>query len=284
VELVVGSIGDRDLVFQLAEDADAIVNFAAESHVDRSIDDQEAFARTHVIGTGVLLDAVRDRGVARFLQVSTDEVYGSIAEGSFTERSPLDPSSPYSATKAGGDLLVSAHAHTYGVDALICRGSNNYGPRQYPEKLIPLCVLNALSGDPLPVYGDGRQVRNWLYVEDFCRAIHTVLLRGRPGEAYNVGGPDECQNLEVVRRILELTGRDESLIEHVRDRPGHDRRYSLASEKIRSELGWEPRVRFTEGLERTVEWYRDNEWWWAPIRSGEYREYYERQYGRALRS
>jgi dTDP-glucose 4,6-dehydratase len=283
VELVVGSIDDRELVFQLAEDADAIVNFAAESHVDRSIDDQEAFTRTHVIGTGVLLDAVRDRGVGRFLQVSTDEVYGSIAEGSFTERSPLDPSSPYSATKAGGDLLVSAHAHTYGVDALICRGSNNYGPRQYPEKLIPLCVLNALSGDPLPVYGDGRQVRNWLYVEDFCRAIHTVLLRGRPGEAYNVGGPDECQNLEVVRRILELTGRDESLIEHVRDRPGHDRRYSLASEKIRSELGWEPRVRFTEGLERTVKWYRRNEWWWAPIRSGEYREYYERQYGRALR-
>jgi dTDP-glucose 4,6-dehydratase len=282
VELVVGSIDDRDLVFQLADDADAIVNFAAESHVDRSIDDQEAFARTHVIGTGVLLDAVRERGVGRFLQVSTDEVYGSIAEGSFTERSPLDPSSPYSATKAGGDLLVSAHAHTYGVDALICRGSNNYGPRQYPEKLIPLCVLNALSGDPLPVYGDGRQVRNWLYVEDFCRAIHTVLQRGRPGEAYNVGGPDECQNLEVVRRILDLTGRDESLIEHVRDRPGHDRRYSLASEKIRSELGWEPRVRFTEGLERTVEWYRRNEWWWAPIRSGEYREYYERQYGRAL--
>ncbi len=283
VELVVGSIDDRDLVLQLAEDADAIVNFAAESHVDRSIDDQEAFARTHVIGTGVLLDAVRERAVGRFLQVSTDEVYGSIADGSFTERSPLDPSSPYSATKAGGDLLVSAHAHTYGVDALICRGSNNYGPRQHPEKLIPLCVLNALSGDPLPVYGDGRQVRNWLYAEDFCRAIHTVLLRGRPGDAYNVGGPDECQNLEVVRRILELTGRDESLIEHVRDRPGHDRRYSLASEKIRSELGWEPRVRFAEGLERTVDWYRDNEWWWAPIRSGEYREYYERQYGRALR-
>jgi dTDP-glucose 4,6-dehydratase len=283
VELVVGSIDDRDLVLQLAEDADAIVNFAAESHVDRSIDDQEAFARTHVIGTGVLLDAVRERAVGRFLQVSTDEVYGSIADGSFTERSPLDPSSPYSATKAGGDLLVSAHAHTYGVDALICRGSNNYGPRQHPEKLIPLCVLNALSGDPLPVYGDGRQVRNWLYVEDFCRAIHTVLLRGRPGDAYNVGGPDECQNLEVVRRILELTGRDESLIEHVRDRPGHDRRYSLASEKIRSELGWEPRVRFAQGLERTVDWYRNNEWWWAPIRSGAYREYYERQYGRALR-
>jgi dTDP-glucose 4,6-dehydratase len=282
VDLVVGSIDDRDLVFQLSEDADAVVNFAAESHVDRSIADQDAFARTHVIGTGVLLEAVRDRSVGRFLQVSTDEVYGSIAEGSFTERSPLDPSSPYSATKAGGDLLVSAHAHTYGVDALICRGSNNYGPRQYPEKLIPLCVLNALSGDPLPVYGDGRQVRNWLYVEDFCRAIHAVLLHGRRGEAYNVGGPDECENLEVVRRILRLTGRDESLIEHVRDRPGHDRRYSLSSDKLRSQLGWEPQVRFARGLERTVDWYRDNEWWWGPIRSGEYREYYERHYGRAL--
>jgi dTDP-glucose 4,6-dehydratase len=282
VDLVVGSIEDRDLVLQLTEGVDAVVNFAAESHVDRSIADQEAFARTHVIGTSVLLDAARERAVPRFLQVSTDEVYGSIAQGSFTEGSALDPSSPYSATKAGGDLLVSAHAHTYGVEALICRGSNNYGPRQYPEKLIPLCVLNALNGDPLPVYGDGRQVRNWLYVEDFCRAIHTVLLGGRPGEAYNVGGPDECENLDVVRRILELTGRDKSLIEHVRDRPGHDRRYSLSSDKLRSELGWKPEIRFDEGLERTVEWYRDNEWWWAPIRSGEYREYYERHYGRAL--
>jgi dTDP-glucose 4,6-dehydratase len=282
VDLVVGSIEDRDLVLQLTEGVDAVVNFAAESHVDRSIADQEAFARTHVIGTSVLLDAARERAVPRFLQVSTDEVYGSIAEGSFTEGSALDPSSPYSATKAGGDLLVSAHAHTYGLEALICRGSNNYGPRQYPEKLIPLCVLNALNGDPLPVYGDGRQVRNWLYVEDFCHAIHTVLLGGRPGEAYNVGGPDECENLDVVRRILELTGRDKSLIEHVRDRPGHDRRYSLSSDKLRSELGWKPEIRFDEGLERTVEWYRDNEWWWAPIRSGEYREYYERHYGRAL--
>jgi dTDP-glucose 4,6-dehydratase len=284
VELVVGSIEDRDLVLELTDGVDAVVNFAAETHVDRSITDQEAFARTHVIGTGVLLDAVRERAIPRFLQVSTDEVYGSIAEGSFTELSPLDPSSPYSATKAGGDLLVSAHAHTYGVEALICRGSNNYGPRQYPEKLIPLCVLNALHGDPLPVYGDGRQVRNWLYVDDFCRAIHAVLLRGRPAEAYNVGGPDECENLEVVKRILELTGRDESLIEHVRDRPGHDRRYSLSSDKLRSELVWEPQVRFAEGLERTVDWYRDNEWWWAPIRSGEYRDYYERHYGRPLAS
>jgi len=282
VELVVGSIEDPLLVRKVMKGCDAVVNFAAESHVDRSIAEQEAFARTHVIGTGVLLAAVRALGVGRFLQVSTDEVYGSIPDGSFTETSPLDPSSPYSATKAGGDLLVSAHGHTYGVEALICRGSNNYGPRQYPEKLIPLCILNALHGDPLPVYGDGRQVRNWLYVEDFCRAIHTVLLDGRPGEAYNAGGPDECENLEVVRRILELTGGDESLIEYVRDRPGHDRRYSLSSEKLRSELGWEPQVRFADGLERTVEWYRDNEWWWRPIRSGEYREYYEQHYGRAL--
>jgi dTDP-glucose 4,6-dehydratase len=282
VELVVGPIEDRDLVMQVADGVDAIVNFAAESHVDRSIADQDAFARTHVTGTAVLLDAVREHGIARYLQVSTDEVYGSIEEGSFTETSPLDPSSPYSATKAGGDLLVSAYAHTHGVEAVICRGSNNYGPRQYPEKLIPLCVLNALHRDPLPVYGDGKQVRNWLYVEDFCRGIHAVLEGGRPGEAYNIGGPDECENIEVVRRIVELTGADESLIEYVADRPGHDRRYSLGSEKARTELGWEAQVRFADGIARTVEWYRDNEAWWQPIRSGEYREYYERQYGRAL--
>jgi dTDP-glucose 4,6-dehydratase len=282
VELVVGAIEDRALVTELAESADAIVNFAAESHVDRSIADQDAFARTHVIGTSVLLDAARAGSVERFLQVSTDEVYGSIAEGSFTETSPLDPSSPYSATKAGGDLLVSAHAHTHGVEAVICRGSNNYGPRQHPEKLIPLCILNALNGDPLPVYGDGRQVRNWLHVEDFCRAIHAVLEGGRPGQAYNVGGPDECENIEVARRILALAGRDESLIKHVHDRPGHDRRYSLRSDKIREELGWEPQIRFEDGLARTFEWYRHNENWWAPIRSGEYRDYYEKHYGSAL--
>jgi dTDP-glucose 4,6-dehydratase len=282
VELVVGAIEDRDLVMQLTEGIDAIVNFAAESHVDRSIADHNVFARTHVIGTSVLLDAVRERGIARYLQVSTDEVYGSIAEGSFTESSPLDPSSPYSATKAGGDLLVSAYAHTHGVEAVICRGSNNYGPRQYPEKLIPLCVLNALHRDALPVYGDGRQVRNWLYVEDFCRGIHTVLEGGRPGETYNVGGPDECENIEVVRQIVDLTGADESLIEYVKDRPGHDRRYSLASDKIRSELGWEAQVRFADGIARTVDWYKANEAWWEPIRSGEYRAYYEQQYGRAL--
>ena len=281
VEFVEGAIEDRDAARNAMEGADAVVNFAAESHVDRSIAGQDPFALTHVIGTSVLLEAARELGVSRYLQVSTDEVYGSIESGSFTESSPLDPSSPYSATKAAGDLLVSAHHHTYGLETAICRGSNNYGPRQYPEKLIPLCVLNALNGDSLPVYGDGRQVRNWLYVEDFARAIHLVLEKGEPGQTYNVGGPDECENLEVVNRILGLTGRDESLIEHVTDRPGHDRRYSLSSDRVRG-LGWEAQTHFAEGLERTVEWYRDNEWWWEPIRSGEYRAYYERQYGRAL--
>jgi dTDP-glucose 4,6-dehydratase len=281
ITFVEGGIEDRDVVGDVVEGCDAIVNFAAESHVDRSIADQDVFARTHVIGTSVLLDAARELGVGRFLQVSTDEVYGSIEKGTFTEHSPLNPSSPYSATKAAGDLLVSAHVHTYGIEAVICRGSNNYGPRQYPEKLIPLCVLNAMAGDSLPVYGDGKQVRNWLYVEDFARAIDLALRKGVPGEVYNVGGPDETANIDVVRRIIALTDRDESLIEYVTDRPGHDRRYSLSSAKIR-ELGWEPSRRFQEGLKQTVEWYRDNEWWWEPIRSGEYREYYERQYGRKL--
>jgi dTDP-glucose 4,6-dehydratase len=281
IEFVQGAIEDRDAVESAIAGCDAVVNFAAESHVDRSISDQDAFARTHVIGTGVLLDAARAHAVARYLQVSTDEVYGSIASGSFTEESPLNPSSPYSATKAAGDLLVSAHFHTYGTEAVICRGSNNYGPRQYPEKLIPLCVLNALAGDSLPVYGDGLQVRNWLFMEDFARAIDLVLREGRPGEVYNVGGPDEAPNIELVKRILELTGRDESLIAHVTDRPGHDRRYSLSSDRVRA-LGWEPRVHLTDGLPLTVDWYRDNEWWWEPIRSGEYRDYYERQYGRRL--
>src|SRR3954468_6329039 len=281
IEFVQGAIEDRALVFDLMDGIDAVVNFAAESHVDRSIAEQDAFARTHVIGTGVLLDAARENGVGRYLQVSTDEVYGSIEKGTFTEQSPLNPSSPYSATKAAGDLLVAAHVHTYGIEAVITRGSNNYGPRQYPEKLIPLAILNALHGDKLPVYGDGRQVRNWLYVEDFARGIDLGLRKGVPGEVYNVGGPDETANIDVVRRILAATGRDESQIEYVKDRPGHDRRYSLSSAKI-SKLGWEPSRRFQEGLEQTVEWYRDNEWWWEPIRSGEYREYYEKQYGRRL--
>jgi dTDP-glucose 4,6-dehydratase len=281
LELVEGDIADRDAVAAAVEGADAIVNFAAESHVDRSIESPGEFIQTDVFGAFVLLDAARSAGI-RHLQVSTDEVYGSIEDGSFTESSPLEPSSPYSASKAGGDLLVGAFHHTYDADALLVRASNNYGPRQHPEKLIPLCLLNALAGDPLPVYGDGLQVRNWLYVDDFAAAIDLVLEHGRAGEAYNVGGPDELTNLEVAQRICELTGRDESLIEHVRDRPGHDRRYSLASDKLRAELGWEPEVGFAEGLARTVAWYRDNERWWGPIRSGEYRAYYERQYGKAL--
>jgi len=282
IEFVQGAIEDTSAVMSAMEGCDRVVNFAAESHVDRSIAEQDVFAVTQVIGTGVLLDCARELGVARFLQVSTDEVYGSIEAGTFTEASPLAPSSPYSATKAGGDLLVQAHVHTHGIEAVICRGSNNYGPRQYPEKLIPLMILNALHGDPLPVYGDGRNVRNWIFVDDFARAIDTVLLRGEPGAVYNAGGPDEMENLDVVRRIIELCGADESLIEFVTDRKGHDRRYSLSSDRVRA-LGWGPRVRFDDGLPLTVDWYRDNEWWWGPIRSGEYREYYERTYGRSLK-
>jgi dTDP-glucose 4,6-dehydratase len=261
---------------------DAIVNFAAETHVDRSIAEPDAFVTTHALGTYVLLEAAREREL-RYVQVSTDEVYGSIEEGTFTEESPLRPSSPYSATKTGADLLVESYFHTYGMPATIVRGSNNYGPYQYPEKLIPLMVLNALHGDSLPVYGDGMQVRNWIHATDFARAIGHVLEHGALGEVYNAGGPDEEANITVVQRIIELTGASESQIEHVTDRPGHDRRYSLSSEKVRA-LGWEPRVRFEEGLAETVAWYRENAWWWEPIRSGEYREYYARQYGSALRS
>jgi dTDP-glucose 4,6-dehydratase len=275
-----GAIEDPAAVAAAVEGAEAIVNFAAETHVDRSIAEPDAFVRTQMEGTYVLLEAARERGL-RYVQVSTDEVYGSIADGSFTEGSPLRPSSPYSATKAGADLLVGSYVHTNGVEAAIVRGANNYGPYQYPEKLIPLMILNALHGDALPVYGDGMQVRTWLHVEDFGRAIGAVLAGGAPGEAYNAGGPDECANLDVVRRIVALTGADEGLIEHIPDRPGHDRRYSLSSDKLRA-LGWEPEVRFADGLERTVAWYRESAWWWEPIRSGEYRAYYERQYGRAL--
>jgi dTDP-glucose 4,6-dehydratase len=279
-ELVEADIADRDAVRAAIDGCDAVVNFAAESHVDRSIEAPGEFITTDVYGTYVLLEAARDADV-RHLQVSTDEVYGDLELGSATEESPLNPSSPYSASKAGGDLLVSAFARTYGAEALIIRASNNYGPRQHPEKLIPLCILNALAGDPLPVYGDGMQVRNWLFVEDCCAAVDAVLERGESGQVYNVGGPDELPNLQVVKRILALTGRDESLVEFVTDRPGHDRRYSLSAARL-EQLGWSPAVGFDEGIERTVSWYRENEWWWQPIRSGEYRAYYERQYGKAL--
>jgi dTDP-glucose 4,6-dehydratase len=277
-----GAIEDREAVSAAIEagSPQAIVNFAAETHVDRSIADPDAFVTTHALGTYVLLEAAREHGL-RYVQVSTDEVYGSIDVGTFTEESPLRPSSPYSATKTGADLLVESYFHTYGMPAVICRGSNNYGPYQYPEKLIPLTILNALNGDALPVYGDGMQVRNWIHATDFAGAIGHVLEQGTPGEVYNAGGPDEQANIDVVRRIVELTEASESQIEHVADRPGHDRRYSLSSEKVRS-LGWAPRVRFDEGLAETVAWYRENSWWWEPIRSGDYRRYYERQYGRSL--
>jgi len=281
VRFVTGAIEDPAAVAGAIGDAEAIVNFAAETHVDRSIADPYAFSVTNGLGTHVLLEAARERGL-RYVQVSTDEVYGSIETGSFTESSPLAPSSPYSASKTGGDLLVSSYFHTYGLPTSICRGSNNYGPRQYPEKLIPLMILNALAGDHLPVYGDGRQVRNWLYVEDFGRGIGHVLEHGVPGETYNCGGPDECENIEVVQRIIALTGGDDSQIEYVTDRPGHDRRYSLSCAKLEA-LDWSARTRFADGLGRTVDWYRDNPAWWEPIRSGAYREYYERHYGRALR-
>ncbi|MEO6496519.1 MAG: dTDP-glucose 4,6-dehydratase [Solirubrobacteraceae bacterium] len=280
VELIEAGIEDAAAVRGALKSVDGVVNFAAETHVDRSIAEPDAFVQTHAVGTWVLLEAVREAGV-RYVQVSTDEVYGSIEEGSFTEESPLQPSSPYSATKAGADLLVASYFHTYGTEAVICRGSNNYGPYQYPEKLIPLMVLNALHGDHLPVYGDGLQVRNWIYVDDFAAGIGHALAQGRPGEVYNVGGPDETTNIEVVQRVIELTGADESQIEYVTDRPGHDRRYSLGSEKARA-LGWEPQVRFEEGLERTVDWYRENTAWWEPIRSGDYLEYYARHYGKTL--
>jgi dTDP-glucose 4,6-dehydratase len=277
-----GAIEDPRAVSEALGRADvqAIVNFAAETHVDRSISDPTAFVRTHALGTNTLLEAALERGL-RYVQISTDEVYGSIAEGTFTEDSPLAPSSPYSATKAGADLLVLSYHATHGLDARICRGSNNYGPFQYPEKLIPLMILNALHGDGLPVYGDGMQVRNWIHVTDFARAAGYVLEHGAAGEVYNAGGPDECANIDVIGSIIELTGVSEGLIEHVTDRLGHDRRYSLSSDRVRG-LGWQPRVRFAEGLADAVRWYKENTDWWQPIRSGEYRDYYERQYGRSL--
>jgi dTDP-glucose 4,6-dehydratase len=282
IRFVHGAVEDPTAVADAVEGAEAIVNFAAETHVDRSISGPEAFILTNMQGTHVLLEAARERDL-RYLQVSTDEVYGSIEDGSFTEESPLAPSSPYSATKTGADLLVSSYFHTYGLETVICRGSNTYGPYQYPEKLIPLMILNALAGDSLPVYGDGRNVRNWLFVEDFARGISVALAHGEPGSAYNCGGPDECENLAVVQRIIELTRADPALIEHVSDRPGHDRRYSLSAQRLRA-LGWEPLTRFDEGLAHTVHWYRENAWWWEPIRSGAYREYYEQHYGRALKA
>jgi dTDP-glucose 4,6-dehydratase len=284
VEVVVGDIADPDLVRQTGAGCDAAVNFAAETHVDRSILSQRDLIETNIVGVQTLLDWARETG-ARLVHVSTDEVYGDLeAGGSSREDDPLRPSSPYSAAKAGGDLQVVAYVRTYALDALITRGSNTYGPNQYPEKLLPLFVTNALDGEPLPLYGDGRQVRDWLFVEDHCAGIEVALREGAAGEVYNVGGGDERENREITRMVLEATGADESLVRPVEDRAGHDRRYSLDTTKIREQLGWEPRVELAEGFARTVEWYRENRGWWEPIKqSGGYREYYDRQYAARLR-
>ena len=282
VTLVKGDIADPAAVAEAAAGCDAIVNFAAETHVDRSILEGGDFLRTNVTGTNVLLGYAQEAGI-RLVHVSTDEVYGDVPPGvSSREGDPLEPSSPYSAAKAGGDLLVLAHVRTYGVDALITRGSNTYGPNQYPEKILPLFVTNALDGAPLPLYGDGRQVRDWLYVEDHCAGIELALRQGEAGQVYNVGGGEEVENRDITRRVLELTGADESLIRRVDDRPGHDRRYSLDTSKLEG-LGWSRRWTTAEGLPATVAWYRDNRDWWERIKqSDDYRAYYEKQYAARL--
>jgi dTDP-glucose 4,6-dehydratase len=280
-KLVVSDIRDaKALEETLGDRFDVIVNFAAESHVDRSIIDPQAFTRTNILGTHVLLEAARKAGVKKFVQVSTDEVYGTLGQtGYFSEDSPLLPNSPYSASKAGADCLVRAYHETYGMNVNITRCSNNYGPYQFPEKLIPLMIINALHDSPLPVYGDGLNVRDWLHVEDHCRAIDLVLHNGRDGEVYNVGGNNEHTNIEIVQAILNQLDKPESLIQFVEDRLGHDRRYAIDASKIRNELGWEPRYTFDKGLRETIQWYVDNPEWWQNVQSGEYRKYYEQQYG-----
>ena len=274
-----GNICDPDAVRSaIGDGVDAIVNFAAETHVDRSILDPEAFLQTDILGTHVLLEAVRERGIARYVQVSTDEVYGDVSEGESTENDALRPRSPYSASKAGGDLQVLAYRTTYDLPVMITRGSNTYGPYQYPEKLIPLFVTNLIDDQPVPVYGDGMQVRDWLHAEDHARGIMHVLDRGEPGNVYNLGGGNPRTNLEITRRLIEGCGRSmETHVKHVVDRPGHDRRYAVDSSKAHA-LGWRPQVPFEDGLRSTVEWYQANEPWWRPLRSGEFLDYYKRQY------
>jgi dTDP-glucose 4,6-dehydratase len=276
-----GDIRNEALLEELfAAGLDAVVNFAAESHVDRSIEDPAHFLKTNVLGTQALLEAARRHGAPRFLQVSTDEVYGSLgAEGRFSETSDLAPNSPYSASKAAADLLVRAYGKTYGLPVLVTRCSNNYGPYQFPEKLIPLFITNALEDTPLPVYGDGLYVRDWIYVEDHCAALDRVLHDAEPGQLYNVGADEERTNLEITDIILRALGKAPSLIRHVKDRPGHDRRYAIDSSKIRDRLGWRPQISFVDGMRRTIRWYIDNEPWWRKIKSGEYLRYYERMYG-----
>ena len=282
---VKADVCDREAMLALfeAEKPDAVVNFAAETHVDRSIEDPEVFLRTNILGTQVLMDACRACGVARFHQVSTDEVYGDLPldrpDLLFTEDMPIRASSPYAASKASADLLVQAYHRTYGLPATISRCSNNYGPYQFPEKMIPLMLANALADKPLPVYGTGENVRDWLYVEDHCRAIDLILRRGRVGEVYNIGGHNEMRNIVVVRLMLEAVGKPESLITFVADRKGHDLRYAIDPTKMHAELGWEPETPFQEGIRRTIAWYLDNRAWWEEIVSGEYRLYYERMYG-----
>ncbi|BCW98225.1 MAG: dTDP-glucose 4,6-dehydratase [Armatimonadota bacterium] len=263
-----GDIRDEPMVDNLVPNVDTIVNFAAETFVDRSIHEPGDFVTTDVVGTFRLLEAARKHGVERFVHISTDEVYGSVEQGSSVETDPVEPRSPYSASKAASDLLARSYFVTYGVPVIITRASNNYGPYQHPEKLIPFFITNALEDKPLPVYGDGQQVRDWLFVEDHCSAIDMVLQKGVTGEVYNVGGGYERTNLEVTRGILEALGKDESLIKYVKDRPGHDRRYSLDTTKLRS-LGWTPKVSFDEGLPLTVRWYVENEGWWRRVREGE---------------
>jgi dTDP-glucose 4,6-dehydratase len=284
-EFVRGSICDAETVAAVADGCDAIVNFAAESHVDRSIADARVFLETNINGPRTLMDVARERSI-RFLQVSTDEVYGSLgAEGLFTETSPLAPSSPYAASKAAADLLVGAYVRTFGLDALITRCGNNYGPQQFPEKLIPLFITNALEDNELPLYGDGLNIRDWIHVEDHCRAIRVVLEDGRGGSVFNVSAASERTNKEVCEVILTLLGKSWGLVRHIEDRPGHDRRYALDAGRLCAELGWEPGIDFDEGLATTVAWYRDNRSWWEHVKSGEYRDYYDKLYaGRLARA
>lgn len=279
-----GDIAHRQTVQRVIEHygVDTIVNFAAETHVDRSILEPDAFIHTDVVGLYVLLDVARQVGVQRVHHVSTDEVYGSIAEGFFREGDVLEPNSPYAASKAGGEMMVRAYHMTYGLHTTVTRGSNTFGPYQYPEKLAPFFITEAIDDRPLPLYGDGMQVRDWLYVDDHCDAIDTVLHRGAPGAIYNVGGEHELHNIEVTRFILRALGKPESLIRHVADRPGHDRRYALTNDKIRAELGWTPQHTFEEAMTATVRWYQANEWWWRKIKTGEYLEYYKAQYSARL--
>lgn len=278
-------ICDRKAVYELFEQEhpDAVVNFAAESHVDRSIENPEVFLQTNILGTACLMDACRKYGIGRYHQVSTDEVYGDLPLNRpdllFTETTPLHTSSPYSSSKAGADLLVLAYHRTYDLPVTITRCSNNYGPYHFPEKLIPLMIINALADKPLPVYGVGLNVRDWLYVEDHCKAIDAVVHNGRVGEIYNVGGHNEMRNIDIVRLICRELGKPESLIRHVQDRKGHDRRYAIDPTKIHSELGWMPKTRFADGIKKTIQWYLDNRPWWEKIVSGEYSSYYEKMYG-----